>query len=213
MTKSMIRVLLIDDHPIVLLGLRVILSGSPGIEVVGAERGSESGLAAFLTLEPDVVLMDLSMPGEGGLEAMRRIHEADADARVLVLTSTADFETLTSALLAGASGYVLKGSDSAELVAAVRASAGGEIAVDSRLVPSLRVEPVRSDEFPLTPRESEVLRLVRSGLTNKQIASRLGISGATVKHHLSNVFQRIGVTDRTSAALWADRHMDRHAVH
>jgi DNA-binding NarL/FixJ family response regulator len=207
MTDLNVRVLMVDDHPTVLLGLTYVLDAHPDIEVVGAERDAERGMESFLRLAPDVVLLDLSMPGEGGLALMRRIHDLEPAATVLVLTSSSEVETVAEVMHAGAAGYVLKDCESGEVVRAVLAAARGEVPVDPRVTRSL-LRPVAREQRPeLTPREYDVLRLVRLGLPNKQIAVRLGIGETTVKTHLSSAFNRIGVADRTSAALWATRHL------
>jgi DNA-binding NarL/FixJ family response regulator len=213
MTYDKIRVLLVDDHPTVLVGLACVLNAAPDVVVVGAERDGEQGLATFQRLLPDVVVLDLSMPGEDGLQVMQRMHDHEPDATVLVLTSSAEDDTVAAALRNGAAGYVLKDSDSTEVVRAVRASARGEIPIDSRVTKSLlRRDPTPDDAVHLTPRERDVLHLVRFGLANKQIAHRLGITQATVKAHLGSAFQRIGVADRTSAALWAQTHLPDDAL-
>jgi len=208
-----IRVLLIDDHPTVLVGLETVLNSAPDLVVVGAERDGERGLDTFRRVQPDVVVLDLSMPGEDGLQVMARMRAHAADSTVLVLTSSSDDETVSAALRGGAAGYVLKDSDSTEVVSAIRASARGEVPIDSRVTRSLlRHDPLPPGGIDLTARERDVLDLVRLGLANKQIASRLGITQATVKTHLGSAFRRIGVTDRTSAALWAERHLPDVAV-
>jgi DNA-binding NarL/FixJ family response regulator len=212
MTDTPIRVLMVDDHPTVLLGLTYVLDAHPDLQVVGAERDAQRGMESFQRLRPDVVLLDLSMPGEGGLALMRRIHQHEPTATVLVLTSSSEAETVAEVMHAGAAGYVLKDSESGEVVRAVRAAARGEFPVDPRVTRSLLRHGVEREERPeLTPREYDVLRLVRLGLPNKQIAVRLGIGETTVKTHLSSAFHRIGVTDRTSAALWASRHLQAAA--
>jgi DNA-binding NarL/FixJ family response regulator len=149
------------------------------------------------------------MPGEDGLQVMHRIHAHAPNATVLVLTSSSDDDTVVTVIQSGAAGYVLKDSDPFEVVSAVRAAARGDIPIDARVTKSLlRNDGVLPhDALDLTPRERDVLHLVRLGLANKQIASRLGISETTVKSHLGSAFQRIGVNDRTSAALWAQRHL------
>jgi DNA-binding NarL/FixJ family response regulator len=209
MTRNTIRVLLIDDHPTVLVGLECVLNAASDIVVVGAERDGEQGIESFLRLAPDVVVLDLSMPGEDGLQVMLRIHAHAPNATVLVLTSSSDDDTVVTVIQSGAAGYVLKDSDPFEVVSAVRAAARGDIPIDARVTKSLlRNDGVLPhDALDLTPRERDVLHLVRLGLANKQIASRLGISETTVKSHLGSAFQRIGVNDRTSAALWAQRHL------
>lgn len=205
---SKIRVLLVDDHPAVLMGLTHVLNASPDVVVVGAERDGERGLAAFITLQPEVVVMDVSMPGENGLDVMRRMLDHAPDTTVLVLTAANDDRTLTSALEGGAGGYLSKESDSSEVVRAVRASARGEIPVGSRPQdPGQEAHDLDDEPVALTPREREVLELLVQGRANKQIAQRLGVGETTVKSHLRNAFERIGVNDRTSAALWAQRHL------
>ena len=204
-----IGVLLVDDHPAVLLGLQSLLDAAPDVVVLGAERDGERALAAFLRLSPDVVVMDLSMPGEDGLRVMRRIHAQSPETRVLVLTSSTDAKTVNRALGSGANGYVLKHSDPADVLQAVRACARGETPVDPRVRGSLTQPPAPD----LSPREQDVLHLLRQGLANKDIALRLGIGETTVKSHLRRVFDRIGVADRTSAALWAHRHLPEVDVH
>jgi DNA-binding NarL/FixJ family response regulator len=209
MTRNTTSVLLIDDHPTVLVGLECVLNGASDIVVIGAEPDGEEGIEAFLRLAPDVVVLDLSMPGEDGLHVMQRMHAHAPNATVLVLTSTSDEDTVLTALQNGAAGYVLKDSDPAEVVSAVRAAARGDIPIDARVTRSLLYNNggVPHDALDLTPREVDVLHCLRLGLANKQIASRLGISETTVKTHLGSAFQRIGVNDRTSAAVWAQRHL------
>ena len=208
-----IRVLLVDDHPAVLLGLRSVLNAAPDMVVVGAERSGVQGLAAFVRLRPDVVVMDVSMPGECGLEVMRRILAHQPSTTVLVLTADNDNRTFASARDGGAAGYLLKGTDSSEILGAVRVSARGGRPIDSRLQGAPHSErQVEVGPPELTPRERDVLDLLRQGLANKLIAGRLGIGEATVKTHMRNAFERIGVSDRTSAAVWAERHLHRAAM-
>jgi DNA-binding NarL/FixJ family response regulator len=209
MTNNLIRVLLIDDHPTVLVGLECVLNAAPDIVVVGAERNGPQGIETFLRLAPKVVVLDLSMPGEDGLRVMQRLLGHAPQATVLILTCNSDDDTVVTALQSGAAGYVLKDSDPSEVVSAVRAAARGDLPIDARVTRSLlRDDGVDAQaRLHLTPRERDVLHFVRLGLPNRQIASRLGISETTVKSHLTNVFQRIGVNDRTSAAMWAQRHL------
>jgi len=202
-----IRVLLVDDHDVVRRGLAALLAGAVGFTVVGdAADGAEAvSLAAEHT--PDVILMDLSMPGMDGVEATKRIVADHADARVVVLTSFSDRERILDALDAGAVGYLLKDVEPDELFRGVQAAARGESPLAPKAASALlsaRAESRPSAE--LTAREREVLGLLAEGLANKHIARRLGIAEKTVKAHLTSVFQRIGVTDRTQAALWARRH-------
>jgi DNA-binding NarL/FixJ family response regulator len=200
-----IRVLLAEDHGIVRAGLQDLLSNVEDFEVVGAAADGAEAVALAAERRPDVVLMDLQMPVLDGTEATRRIVGADPGVRVVVLTSFSDGERIVDALDAGAIGYLLKDAEPEELFRSVRAAARGE----SPLAPKVATEVLaaRGDRRGgLTGRELEVLGLVRAGLPNKLIARRLEISEKTVKAHLTSVFQRIGVTDRTQAALWAERH-------
>jgi DNA-binding NarL/FixJ family response regulator len=202
-----VRVLVVDDHPVVRDGLVQLLAAGEGIHVVGAAADGAEAVAVATSEKPDVVLMDLSMPVMDGCQATRRILAADPDARVLILTSFTDQDGILEALDAGAVGYMLKDAEPAELLDAVRAVARGESPLDPKVAAALLRSRVAARQEPeLTGREREVLGLVGNGLANKQIARRLGISEKTVKAHLTNVFQRIGVSDRTQAALWAERH-------
>jgi DNA-binding NarL/FixJ family response regulator len=201
-----IRVLLADDHDVVRRGLTALLDGASGFAVVGAASDGEEAVTLAAAHEPDVVLMDLSMPGVDGIEATRRLMAARPDARVVVLTSFSDRERILDALDAGAVGYLLKDAEPDELLRGIEAAARGESPLApkaARAVLTARAESRPSAE--LTVREQEVLALLAQGLANKQIARRLGIAEKTVKAHLTSVFQSIGVTDRTQAALWAQR--------
>ncbi len=202
-----IRVLIADDHEVVRIGIGKLLDNRPDIEVVGLARDGAEAIALCSGLLPDVVLMDLVMPGIDGVEATRRIARAAEGPRVVVLTSFADREHISEALDSGAVGYLLKDSDPDELVSGVRAAAAGE----SPLTPRVALTVVRelrgsAPTEALSDREREVLALVGAGVANKQIALRLGISPKTVKSHLSHIFRRIGVQDRLQAAMWARRH-------
>jgi DNA-binding NarL/FixJ family response regulator len=206
----MIRVLLADDHQLVRSGLAALLTGSDDIEVVGTASNGMEAVELARETSPDVVLMDLVMPGMDGVEATRRLVADQPQVQVVVLTSFSDQERILAALDAGAVGYLLKDVDPAELVRGVRAAARGESPLHPKAARSLlssRTEnrPAERTNVELTPREAEVLNLLRQGLANKQIARALGISQATVKAHLTSVFQRIGVTDRVQAAVWAER--------
>lgn len=203
----MIRVLLVDDHQLVRAGLQSLLETVDDMTVVGAAADGTEAIELAAGCTPHVVLMDLSMPGMDGVEATRRIVAAHPAVSVVVLTSYADRDRILDALDAGAVGYLLKDGEPAELLRGIRAAAKGESPLDpraARTVLGARLE--RRALGDLTDREREVLALVARGLANKQIARSLGISERTVKAHLTSVFQRIGVTDRTSAALWAQRH-------
>ncbi|NHA68312.1 response regulator [Phycicoccus flavus] len=207
----MIRVLVVDDHRLVRAGLRTLLDADPGIRVVGEARDGDEAARLATDTTPDVVLMDLSMPGVDGVDGTRGVLAVHPAARVLVLTSFSDRERVREVLQAGAIGYVLKDSDPADLLAAVRAAADGHVPLDPRVAGALL--PATGDAerdgtaLGLSPRETEVLRLVAQGLANKQIARALGITERTVKAHLGRVFREIGVLDRTSAALWARDHL------
>ncbi len=209
----MIRILLVDDHHLVRAGMTSLLEAEPDLSVVGAARDGAEALDEAARLHPDVVLMDLSMPGMGGVEATRALVSAEPDTRVVVLTSFSDRDRVGEALSAGAIGYLLKDSEPADLLAAVRAAARGYVPLDPRVAGALL--PRRQRSVPaadaLSPREVQVLRLVAQGLANKQIARSLGISERTVKAHLGRVFRELGVADRTSAALWARDHLETDA--
>jgi DNA-binding NarL/FixJ family response regulator len=197
---------LADDHDVVRRGLTALLGGASGFVVVGAASDGDEAVALAAVHEPDVVLMDLSMPGVDGIEATRRLTAAQPDARVVVLTSFSDRDRILDALDAGAVGYLLKDAEPDELLRGIEAAARGESPLApkaARAVLTARAEGRPATE--LTAREQEVLALLAQGLANKQIARRLGIAEKTVKAHLTSVFQRIGVTDRTQAALWAQR--------
>ncbi|MFL6078562.1 MAG: response regulator [Ornithinibacter sp.] len=204
----MIRVLLVDDHQLVRAGVTTLLQSDPEITVVGEARNGREAVESVEGIGPDVVLMDLSMPEMDGVEATRAVLARRPTTKVLVLTSFSDRQRVKEVLAAGAIGYVLKDSEPADLVAAVHAAARGHVPIDPRvaaaLLPATGGEPTGSGMADgLSPRETEVLRLVAQGLANKQIARALGITERTVKAHLGRVFREIGVLDRTSAALWA----------
>jgi DNA-binding NarL/FixJ family response regulator len=200
--------MVVDDHAVVRQGLTKLLEAAPDINVVADASGGEEVAALVKTATPDVILMDLSMPDVDGVEATRRALAIRPEAKVVMLTSFAEPEHVNAALDAGAIGYVLKDAAPEEIVQAVMAAGRGEAPFSPRAARALlqrRAQKRTGDD--LTPRERQVLELVGQGLANKQISRKLGIREKTVKAHLTSVFQRIGVSDRTSAALWATRHL------
>jgi DNA-binding NarL/FixJ family response regulator len=203
-----IRVLVVDDHPTVHLGLAAVVAAAEAIELVATATSGLEGFRKFVEEAPDVVILDLSMPGQTGLVTLRQILGHDPDALVLVLTASAVAEHVIEAVRSGAAGYLLKDIDGAALVDAVRAVRRGEVPIDARLTRALARMSEPPSRVRLTQREHDVLRLLRDGLSNQQMGVRLGIRPTTVKTHLRNAFGQIGVTDRTSAALWAQRHLD-----
>jgi DNA-binding NarL/FixJ family response regulator len=205
--EGLIRVVIVDDHAVLRAGLEQLLGGEPDLEVVGTASDGAEAVVLVRELRPDVVLMDLQMTGVDGVSATRQIVGEDL-ADVLVLTSYSDAERIVGALDAGALGYLLKDADPDEVLRGIRAVARGESPINPRAARELlgARRSSSSAAADLTPREREVLALVRQGLANKQIARRLGISERTVKAHLTSTFQRIGVVDRTQAALWAERN-------
>jgi DNA-binding NarL/FixJ family response regulator len=202
----MIRVVIADDHRVVRVGLEQLLQTFDDVEFLGAGAGGEEAVALCTEHRPDVLLLDLSMPDVDGIEVTKRLREASPDTKVVVFTSFSDRERIVQALDAGAVGYLLKDAEPEELHAAVQAASRGEAPITPRAAAALLADRrERPAEVALTVREREVLGLVVEGLANKQIARRMGISEKTVKGHLTNLFQRIGVADRTQAALWAER--------
>jgi DNA-binding NarL/FixJ family response regulator len=202
-----VRIVIVDDHAMLRAGLEQLLGGEADLEVVGTAASGDEAVTVVRELRPDVVLMDLQMPGVDGVSATREIVGEEL-ADVLVLTSYSDAERIVGALDAGALGYLLKDAEPEEVLRGIRAVARGESPIDPKAARELlgARRTTAAAGVDLTPRESEVLALVRQGLANKQIARRLGISERTVKAHLTSTFQRIGVVDRTQAALWAERN-------
>lgn len=202
----MIRVVLADDHALVRIGLQRLLEQSGDIEVAGTADRGDTAVALTVEMRPDVVLMDLSIPGIDGIEATRQICAAESEAAVVVLTASTDPNAVRGAIDAGAVGYLVKDADPIEVISGVRAAANGDAPFDPRAARALLNRRVgdRAD-VDLTDRERQVLGLVAEGLANKLIARRLGISEKTVKAHLTRVFAELGVTDRTQAALWVER--------
>ncbi len=205
----MIRVLQVDDHAVVREGLRAFLELQDGIEVVGEAGDGREGVAAAERLRPDVILMDLVMPRLDGVGAMRELRERLPAVRVIVLTSFADDDNLLPAVQAGAAGYLLKNAEPQELARAIRAAHAGKALLDphvaERLLASLARTAGETTPDELTPREHQVLELIARGFSNKRIARELGIAEKTVKTHVGHVLAKLGVTDRTQAALHAVR--------
>ena len=201
-----IRVVLVDDHAMIRAGLQQLIDGTEDIEVVGTAADGAAALEVVREHHPDVVLMDLQMPGVDGVSATRAIKAEGGGTDVLVLTSDSDGERIVAALEAGAVGYLLKDADPDDVLQGIRAVSRGESPIHPRAARQLLGIRMGGPPVQLTTRETEVLRLVKDGLANKQIARRLSISERTVKAHLTSAFSRIGVQDRTQAALWVERH-------
>jgi DNA-binding NarL/FixJ family response regulator len=205
----LIRVLIADDHAVVRQGLRTFLALQPDMEVVADAADGAAALRAVREHAPDVVLMDLVMPEVDGIEAIRRIAAERPATRVIALTSFLDDDKVLPAVRAGAAGYLLKDVGPPELVRAIRTVHGGEAllhpAVAARVLEELAAPAPPAPDPRLTPREREVLALLGRGLSNKRIAQDLGIAEKTVKIHVSRVLHKLGVADRTQAALHAVR--------
>lgn len=208
--KSTIRVLLVDDHQVVRRGLRTFLEVQEDIEVVGEASDGDEGVARAEELRPDVVLMDVKMPGTGGIEALRKLRELQNPARVLIVTSFTEQRTVVPALRAGASGYVYKDVDPEALAGAIRSVHAGHVLLQPEVAGALLspdgAKGGQGRGGTLTEREREVLGLIADGRSNREIARALVLSEKTVKTHVSNILMKLDVADRTQAALWAVRH-------
>jgi len=203
----MIRVVLADDHGVIRDGLGRLIAALDDIEVVGVAADGIEAVARCAELAPDVVLMDLGMPRLDGIEATRQVLADHPDTAVLVLTSFSDRPRILGAIEAGACGYLLKDVAADEVAEGIRAAARGESPIDPRAARTvLSAQSERDPGAELSAREGEVLGLLVEGLPNKLIARRLEISEKTVKTHLTSIFRTLGVTDRTQAALWAERN-------
>jgi DNA-binding NarL/FixJ family response regulator len=201
-----IRVMLADDHGVIRDGLGRLIGGLEDVELVGTASDGAEAVERAGQLQPDVILMDLDMPRLDGIEATRRILQGRPETNVLVLTAFSDRPRILGALEAGACGYLLKDAASEDVAEGIRAAARGESPLDPRAART--VLSARSEPDPLgglSAREKEVLILLAEGLPNKLIARRLEISEKTVKSHLTKIFRELDVTDRTQAALWAER--------
>ena len=209
----MIRVLICDDQDVVREGLRAILSTVPDIEVTGLASDGAEALEAVEKRQPDVVLMDLNMPGVNGIQATRKIHEKFPQVHVLALTTYDADEWVFDAIRAGASGYLLKGTPRAGLIKAIEGTIAGQTFVDPSVAGKLFTHVAGTTVFhdstvaeSLNPRERDILRLLATGRSNAEIASHLFLSEGTVRNYVSGIFSKLGVTDRTQAAVVALRH-------
>ena len=210
--NSRIRVLIVDDHSVVRMGLRVFFDLQDDIEVVGEAADGSEGVAMARRLEPDVVLMDLLMPNMDGVTAIGRIKAERPETEIVTMTSFIEEEKVTAALEAGASGYVLKDAEAEEVATAVRAAFAGEVHLDPAVARLLaqRMRARKSGEGepvePLTEREKDVIRLLGQGMSNKEIGSALFITERTARTYVSNILGKLGLASRTQAALWAVEH-------
>ncbi|WP_455357431.1 response regulator [Streptomyces sp. SYSU K217416] len=210
MAENTIRVLLVDDHQVVRRGLRTFLEVQDDIEVVGEASDGAEGIARAEELRPDVVLMDIKMPGTDGIEALRKLRELANPARVLIVTSFTEQRTVVPALRAGAAGYVYKDVDPDALAGAIRSVHAGHVLLQPEVADALLAQEESAGGTgrgtTLTEREREVLGLIADGRSNREIARALVLSEKTVKTHVSNILMKLDLSDRTQAALWAVRH-------
>jgi two-component system NarL family response regulator len=198
--RERLRILVVDDHPVVREGLRSILERQPDLTVVAEAASGEEALKEFRRHQPDVTLMDLRLKGQSGVETIKRIRAEFPDSRVLVLTTYDGDEDIYQALRAGARGYVLKGAPSEELLGAIRAAHRGALPMSPGAAERLAQRVLGAD---LTPREIDVLRLVARGCSNREIGNTLAVTEGTVKSYLHEIFGKMGVADRTEAAMQA----------
>jgi len=210
---SKVRILLVDDHTIVRLGLKTLIGDQPDLEVVGEASTAAEAVRAAERLRPDVVLMDIRMPGEGGIEATRQITTRFPQSKVVMLTSFADDELVVRAIRAGAAGYVLKQVDNAELLRAIEAAARGEALLDpattARLLARVRENERKADEDAfreLSDREMDVLALVARGKTNAETGRLLNLSEKTVSNYVSTILEKLHLTNRIELATYAVEH-------
>ncbi|MBD0734562.1 response regulator transcription factor [Actinacidiphila alni] len=210
MAENTIRVLLVDDHQVVRRGLRTFLEVQGDIEVVGEAGDGEEGVARAQELRPDVILMDVKMPGVDGIEALRLLRDAENPARVLIVTSFTEQRTVVPALRAGAAGYVYKDVDPVALADAIRSVHAGHVLLQPEVAGALLSQEQggtgQGRGNALTEREREVLGLIADGRSNREIARALVLSEKTVKTHVSNILMKLDLADRTQAALWAVRN-------
>jgi DNA-binding NarL/FixJ family response regulator len=215
-TTSPIRLVIVDDSPLIRAGLRAVLEGNPAVEIVGDAGTAREGIAAVIQLKPDVVLLDLRLPDQPGLAVCRDIVRRQPETRVLILTSATDERTVHEAIALGAHGYLLKENDGASLVAAILRVAAGHSVVDPSLTDQMvklmrrGQEPTNNERLEgLSPQERRVLALLAEGLTNKEIGEKLGLTEKTVKNYLANVFDKLGTTRRAQAAAFFAKQTTR----
>ena len=210
-----IRVLIADDHSLVRKGLKQILELEKDFEVIGQAADGRQAIEMTTSLKPDVVLMDINMPIINGLKAIKMLKENNTSARIIVLTIHEDKEYLLETIRMGAAGYIMKDAEVEHLIEAIRMVYRGKIYIQSNLTSDIIKEfdslpnsavINKADENGLTQRESEVLMLISEGLSNREIADTLYISEKTVKNHVSNIFKKLDVCDRTQAAIYAIKH-------
>ena len=210
MADNVIRVLLVDDHQVVRRGLRTFLEVQGDIEVVGEAGDGAEGVERAQELRPDVILMDVKMPGTDGIEALQLLRDAGNQARVLIVTSFTEQRTVVPALRAGAAGYVYKDVDPVALADAIRSVHAGHVLLQPEVAGALlsqdHTAPGSGRAGALTDREREVLGLIADGRSNREIARSLVLSEKTVKTHVSNILMKLDLADRTQAALWAVRN-------
>ncbi|MEH1790295.1 response regulator transcription factor [Nostoc sp.] len=213
----MIKVLLVDDQSLIRQGLRALLELEPDLEIVGEAENGEQAIDLVAKFQPDVILLDIRMPIMDGVAATREIQKRFPTSKILVLTTFDDDEYVSAALKHGAMGYLLKDTPSEELAVAIRAVHRGYTHLGPGIVKKLltqfsHVAPTQSQPVPstlaeLTPREKEVLRLIATGASNREIAQELYISEGTVKNHVTNILNRLNLRDRTQAAIWANTYL------
>jgi len=209
-----VRIVVADDHPLFREGVVHSLSGKGGVNVVGQAETGEQALRLTRDLLPDVLLLDIGMPGQGGLSTVGQVAIACPATKIVMLTVSENEDDLLAAFKAGARGYLLKGISARDLVAAIRAVAGGDVYVSPALAGRMLSE-LSGDRPPdplseLTPRETEILRLVAQGMTNREIGERLSLAEKTIKHYMTNVLGKLHVRSRLEAALLAVRRSGRH---
>jgi NarL family two-component system response regulator LiaR len=209
--QNPITILIVDDHAVVRQGVRAFLDTQPDLKVIGEAASGEEGIELAIQYVPDVVLMDLVMPGLDGVEATRRLKRASPRSQVVVLTSYHEDEYIFPAIRAGALSYVLKDIGPRELADVVRMAANGEVVLHSRVAARViqELQSIREDQVnpftELSERELEVLRLIAAGLSNAEIAAKLVLSDKTIKGHVSNILSKLHLVDRTQAAVYAWR--------